>query len=62
MLTKSPEKMQDIRALETGLADSEKRLIHERARQIAMLGAKWLLHKDNAPKKGTYNHAGTRLA
>jgi hypothetical protein len=53
----------DLRHIDSGLPEAEKRAIHHRAQQIAMLGKKWLLHTDNAPKKGTY-HPGTgvRLA
>ncbi|GAQ30248.1 hypothetical protein SAMD00023378_3931 [Ralstonia sp. NT80] len=62
MLTHSPVRNEDLRHVDSGLPDCEKRVIHERARQIAALGRKWLLHPDNAPKRGTYNHNGTRIA
>lgn len=54
-------KMTDLRHYETGLSADEKRRIHRRT-AIASLGSKWLLHKDNAPAKGTYDRHGRRIA
>ncbi|MGK2829201.1 hypothetical protein ACSI5F_03730 [Ralstonia pseudosolanacearum] len=61
MLTHSPARNEDLRHIDSGLPDHEKHVIQERARQIAALGNKWLLHPDNAPKRGTYNHQGIRV-
>lgn len=47
-------KMLDVSKIDTGLPEEEKRRIHRRT-AIVSLGSKWLLHKDNAPKRGQYN-------
>jgi hypothetical protein len=53
----------DLRHVDSGLPEAEKRAIHRRAQQIAMLGTKWLLHPTHAPEKGAYHPStGARLA
>jgi hypothetical protein len=63
---KTPAKMVDIKALRTGLPANEIKLAileSRRLQQIRELGDAWLLHKDNAPQRGTYNPwTGARLA
>lgn len=51
----------DLRHYDTGLSEDEKRRIRRRT-AIVSLGNKWLLHKDNAPAKGTYDRHGNRIA
>ncbi|MDN7703293.1 hypothetical protein QZM15_32940 [Burkholderia sp. AU44665] len=48
----------DIKNFDTGLSDVERRdAIYEfqRFKQIEALGTRYLVHRDNAPKRGTYN-------
>lgn len=58
---KTPARMADLRHYDTGLSEDEKRRIRRRT-AIVSLGKKWLLHKDNAPAKGTYDRHGNRIA
>lgn len=51
----------DLRHVDSGLSDAEKRQIHRRAALVAVLGKKYALHPENAPAKGTYNRQGVRL-
>lgn len=54
----TPKRNEDLRRLETGLSDDERRQVNEernRLRQISMLGERWTLHPANSPKKGKYN-------
>ena len=58
---KTPARNQDIKALETGLSALDRHeAINEckKLKQIEELGERYLLHKANAPKRGTYDHRG----
>jgi len=52
----------DLRHIDSGLPEHEKRQIHRRAAMVAVLGAKYLLHPSNAPKRGAYDHRGMPVA
>lgn len=62
----TPAPMTDLRHVRTGLPANEIKLAileSRRLQQIRELGDAWLLHKDNSPKRGTYNPwTGARLA
>lgn len=67
MLTKSPEKMEDLRHVDTsGIDPAELRELQEQAKRShwqALLGDRWIAAKANAPKRGSYNPiTGARLA
>ncbi|WP_133254666.1 hypothetical protein [Paraburkholderia unamae] len=59
-------RMIDLRHVETGLSEREKREAVEecqRLRQREQLGTRHLLHPANAPRKGVYNPlTGARLS
>lgn len=51
-------KNMDIKDFDTGLNDAERRdAIYEsqRLKQIEALGTRYLVHRDNSPKRGSYN-------
>lgn len=58
---RTPARNEDLRHVETGLSDTEKRQIHRRVAMVAVLGDKWLLHPANSPKRGVYDRNGKPL-
>ncbi len=62
---RTPAQMEDLRHIETGLSDEEKKLAileSRRMLQIREMGDAYLLHPKNAPKRGTYNERGLPVA